>query len=82
MPAVPAPAPWHDRPDSQALAPKPAQHAPPLVPQAVHIDVAVPPSAAAGVVVQRVPDAVQVPPPAPPPQQGSPTAPQLVPLIV
>jgi hypothetical protein len=82
MPAFPIPAPWQDRPDSQALVPKPVQHAPPFDPHAVHIDVAVPPSVVAGVVVQRVPEAVQVPPPTPPPQQGSPTAPQFAPAIV
>jgi hypothetical protein len=51
-----APAPWHERPVPQALAPLPWQQAPPLVPHAVHIDV-LPPSP--GVTVQRAPDAVQ-----------------------
>jgi len=82
IPALPAPAPWHDRPDWQAFAPPPRQQAPPFVPHAVHIDVAAPPSTAAAVVVHLVPEAVQVPPPRPPPQQAWSSAPQLTPPSV
>jgi hypothetical protein len=82
MPAMPAPAPWQTRPVPQVGTPPPTagwQQAAPLVPQAVHIDVAAPASAPpppAG--VQRAPEAVQTLPPLGP-QQSWPSAPQAVP---